>query len=124
MILDAGVLISIDRGDEAARTLLTTLVRARAPLHTTHAVVAQVWRNGPAQARLGAFLKTVNVHPLDDGRSVGQLLAASRTSDPVDAHLIHLGLQLHDAILTGDPRDLQQVAEALGSRAPTIHAWP
>jgi len=124
VILDAGVLISIDRGEESARTLLTTLVRARAPLHTTHPVVAQVWRNGPAQARLGAFLKTVTVHPLDDGRSVGQLLAASQTSDPVDAHLIHLGLRLNDAILTGDPSDLQHVADALGSRAPTIHHWP
>jgi hypothetical protein len=45
----------------------------------------QVSHNGSRQARLAGFLKTVEVHPLDDGRSVGVLLARSGTSDVVDA---------------------------------------
>ena len=85
MILDAGFFISVDRDEEPARALVTALQRRRIALHTTDPVVGQVWRNGARQARLSAFLNTVEVHPLDDGRAVGVLLARSGTSDVVDA---------------------------------------
>lgn len=124
MILDAGFLISIDRGEDSARHLLTALARAKVPLHTTHPVVAQVWRSGATQARLAAFLKSVAVHPLDDGRALGQLLARSETNDVVDAHLILLAVRLDDSVLTGDPDDIGRIAEALGATGPTIHPWP
>lgn len=124
MILDAGFLISIDRGEEKARNLLSAMARSRTPLHTTDAVVAQVWRNGATQARLAAFLKAVTIHPLDDGRALGQLLALGPTSDVVDAHLVMVAVRLNDSILTGDPDDLNPIAESLGSTGPTIHSWP
>ena len=124
MILDAGFLISIDRGEDSARTLLTALARAKAQLHTTHPVVAQVWRGGSTQARLAAFLKSVTVHPLDDGRALGQLLARTATSDVVDAHLVMVAARLDDSILTGDPDDLGRIAEAMGTAGPTVHPWP
>ena len=124
MILDAGFLISIDRGEDSARSLLTALARAKAPLHTTHPVVAQVWRGGSTQARLAAFLKSVTVHPLDDGRALGQLLARSATRDVVDAHLVMVAARLDDSILTGDPDDLGRIAEAMGAAGPTVHPWP
>ncbi len=57
-------------------------------LHTTQPVVAQVWRGGSRQARLAASLKTISIHPLDDGRPIGQLLAQSKASDAVDAHVV------------------------------------
>lgn len=124
MIFDAGFLISVDRSEESARTLITALQRARIALHTTEAVVAQVWRNGARQARLAAFLKTVEIHPLDDGRAVGVLLARSGTADVVDAHLVVLAIRLRDAILTGDDGDLTTLANALPSDRPTIQVWP
>ena len=124
MILDAGFLISIDRGDQSARLLLAALSRSRTSLHTTHPVVAQVWRDGARQARLAAFLNAVTIHPLDDGRALGQLLALTRTSDVVDAHLVLLAVRLHDAILTGDADDLTRVADAFGAARPTIRLWP
>lgn len=124
MILDAGFLIAIDRGESSARAMLTALARAGAPLHSTHPVVAQVWRGGAAQARLATFLKSVTVHPLDDGRAVGRLLALTGTRDPVDAHLVMIAARLDDSILTGDPDDLSRIADALGSAGPTVHAWP
>lgn len=124
MILDAGVLISIDRSDDAARSFLTAAERAGAPLHTTHPVLAQVWRDGSRQARLAAFAKTLVVHPLDDGPAVGRLLALSGSSDVVDAHVVLLALRLGDAVITGDPRDLETLASPLGPAAPTIHHWP
>lgn len=124
MILDAGFLISVDRDEESARALITALQRRRIALHTTDPVVGQVWRNGSRQARLAAFLKTVEVHPLDDGRAVGLLLARSGTSDVVDAHLVVLAVRLGDSILTGDEADLTTITDSLSSNRPTIQLWP
>jgi hypothetical protein len=124
VILDAGFLISIDRSERSAHTFVTAAARADTALHTTHPVVAQVWRTGARQARLAAFLKTITLHPLDDGRPVGQLLAQTRTSDVVDAHLVITALRLGHDILTGDPDDLTKLSTALGPAAPTIHTWP
>lgn len=54
---------------------------------------------------LTAFLKTVTVLSLDDGPSVGRLLAVSDSSDIVDGHLVYLAVRLRDDVLTGDPDD-------------------
>ena len=124
MILDAGFLISVDRSEPKARAFLTAAARSETDLHTTEPVVAQVWRNSARQARLAAFLKTVTIHALDDGRAVGQLLARAGTSDVVDAHLVITAVRLGDDIVTGDPGDLRTLAETLGPAAPTVHAWP
>ncbi len=123
-MLDAGFLISVDRGEARARAFLEAAVRAGADLHTTHPVVAQVWRHGTRQARLAAFVRTVVVHPLDDGREVGQLLARTGSGDVVDAHLVVIAAALGQDVLTGDPGDLVVLASALGPSAPEVHAWP
>jgi hypothetical protein len=124
VILDAGFLTSVDRSERTAHTFLTAAARSEAALHSTHPVVAQVWRNGSRQARLSAFLKTITVHPLDDGRPVGQLLAQTNTSDVVDAHLVITAVRLGHDILTGDPADLTTLTSILGPASPTVHAWP
>ncbi len=124
MILDAGCLISIDRSERAARAFLHAASRSETALHTTHPVVAQVWRNGSRQARLAAFLETITIHPLDDGRPVGQLLAQTQTSDVVDAHVVITAVRLGHDILTGDPDDLTMLSAVLGPASPTVHTWP
>jgi predicted nucleic acid-binding protein len=123
VILDAGVLIAVDRGEERARILLTAAKRARQPLYTSEAVVAQVWRDGARQARLAAVLKALRIYPLDDGRAVGALLAASGHDDVVDAHVVLLGAGLTQRVLTSDPLDLGAIAAAMGSPGPEIIAW-
>ncbi|MBS1837025.1 MAG: hypothetical protein JST64_04950 [Actinobacteria bacterium] len=124
MILDAGFLISVDRSEGSAHAFLEAAVRTGTDLHTTHPVVAQVWRDGSRQARLAAFLKVVRVHPLDDGPSVGLLLARSRTADVVDAHLVTCAVRVGHDILTGDPDDIAPLAASFGPAAPTVHTWP
>ena len=123
MILDAGFLVSVDRGERIARSFLTAASRAETMLHSTEPVVAQVWRSGARQARLAAFLKTISVHPLDDGRPVGQLLAHAGTNDVVDAHVVITAVRLGSDILTGDPDDLSTLSTMLGPAAPTVHHW-
>lgn len=123
MILDTGVLISVDREEERARALLTAVARIAEPLHTSEGVVAQVWRDGARQARLAAVLKGVRIHALDDGQAVGSLLARAGRSDVVDAHVVLLGVTLTQRVLTTDTDDLGAIAAALGRSAPDILAW-
>jgi predicted nucleic acid-binding protein len=124
VILDAGFLISVDRDDLAARVMLEALHRRTVLLHTTEPVVAQVWRSGARQARLARFLQSLDIHPFDDGRAVGSLLSRSRTDDVVDAHLVVLAVRLGTHVLTGDPSDLNRLAESLESNRPIIESWP
>jgi hypothetical protein len=123
MILDAGVLVSVDRRDAAATFITKGTDLLDEDLHTSEAVVAQVWRDGARQVRLARFLRTVEIHPLDDGRAVGRLLRASGTSDVVDAHLGLLAQDLDDDILTGDVDDLRQVVAALPQSVGVL-PWP
>ncbi|HXH58110.1 hypothetical protein [Iamia sp.] len=86
--------------------------------------MAQVWRDGARQGRLAAFLKSVTIHALDDGRALGRLLTLARTTDVVDAHLVVVAARLRDTVLTGDIGDLNQVADTLGTSRPPIRPWP
>lgn len=70
------------------------------------------------------FLESVSIHPFDDGRAIGQLLAVTGTADVVDAHLVMTAFRLDDDILTGDPYDLNQLADTLGVTKPAIQPWP
>lgn len=123
MILDAGVFVSVDRDEERARVFLAAAQRAGEPLHTSEAVVAQVWRDGARQARLASVLEGIAIHALDDGRTVGALLARSGGSDVVDAHVVFLGAALRQRVLTGDPGDLETIATAMGRSRPDILVW-
>jgi predicted nucleic acid-binding protein len=107
VILDAGPLIT--DGERINSRLWALIKRASErgeELHTTHAVIAQVWRNPRRQANLSRLLRHVDVHSLDDGAAIGARLAASGTADVVDAHLAVLAERLGTFILTGDPADM------------------
>lgn len=124
LILDAGFLISVDRGERIAQAFLTAALVHHTPLTTTHAVVAQVWRNGSRQARLARFLRSVTIIALEDGPEVGNLLARSGTSDVVDAHLVVVAVQRSEPVLTGDVDDVELLVAALPARRPDVFAWP
>jgi len=111
MIVDAGPLFSADRNRRAVAALMTAALQSGEVLRTTQAVVAQVWRS-PNQANLAHALKAVEViDDFGDGRRIGELLGASGTSDPVDAHLAVLARKLREPILTGDAGDFEKLAQ-------------
>ena len=75
-------------------------------LHTTHPVLAQVWRNPGRQENLARALRNFEIHALDEAVAVGRMLAESETSDVVDAHVAVVAQQLGTFVLTGHPADM------------------
>jgi predicted nucleic acid-binding protein len=116
LVLDAGALIGLDRGNRSTLALLRRAQQAGVPMRTHPLVVAQAWRGGSGpQAVLARFLKGVEVASIDQeaGRRAGELLGAAQTSDPVDAALVLLA-RTGDQIVTSDPGDLRQLVDATG----------
>lgn len=110
MIIDAGPLIA--DGEHLNSRLWALIKRATErgeELHTTHPVLAQVWREPARQANLARALQHVDVHALDESKSVGRTLASSGTSDVVDAHLAVVAESLGTFILTSDPDDMAKL---------------
>lgn len=107
MIIDAGPFI-VD-GENLNSRLWAIIKRATErgdELHTTHPVMAQVWREPARQANLARAIRHFDIHPLDQSVTVGRRLAESKTSDVVDAHLAVVAESLGTFILTGDPDDM------------------
>lgn len=110
MIIDAGPFI-VD--GEKVNSRLWALIKRAAErgeeLHTTHPVLAQVWRNPPRQANLARALRFFEIHPLDESLTVGRRLAATGTADVVDAHLTVVAEGLGTFIVTTDPADMSKL---------------
>ena len=110
MIIDAGPFI-VD-GENVNSRLWALIKRASErgdELHTTHPVLAQVWRQPARQANLARAMRHFDIHALDESVAVGRRLAAANTSDVVDAHLAVVAESLGTFILTGDPDDMSQL---------------
>lgn len=110
MIIDAGPFI-VD-GEKLNSRLWALMKRAAErgeELHTTHPVLAQVWREPTRQANLARALRHFDIHPLDESVAIGRRLAETKTSDVVDAHLVIIAESLGTFILTGDPSDMSRL---------------
>ncbi len=121
LLLDAGGLIGYDRRNLTVVAFIESAQRHQVPVRTTTAVVAQVWRDGSRQTRLARLLRGVEEIELSvrTSRSIGVLLAASRTADVVDASLVDISLE-GDEVLTSDPNDISLLARAAGRRLVII----
>ncbi|MCY3893782.1 MAG: PIN domain-containing protein [Acidimicrobiaceae bacterium] len=125
MILDAGVLIAVDRGSVQARDYLMSAEHNGDVLHTTAAVAAQVWRDGSRQVRLTRALSAMTLHPFEPGdiAQVGEALRRSGTSDVVDAHLYVVAERIGHDILTSDVDDFASLRTVAAPNAPRVLAW-
>ena len=109
--LDAGALIALERDD---RRILVLLARARetgARVTIPATALAQVVRAPARQVRLARLVRqpTADVVPLGrvDATSVGRLLAASGTTDIVDAHVVICARRAAQQVATSDAEDLR-----------------
>ena len=110
---DAGGLIAIDRGDRRTLALLARAAELglRATIPAT--ALAQAMRNPSRQARLSRLIRqaSTDLVPLNgpDATLTGLLLAATRTHDIVDAHVVVCARRAGQAIVTSDAADLRRL---------------
>ncbi|HEY4055526.1 MAG TPA: hypothetical protein VGM39_02920 [Kofleriaceae bacterium] len=122
MILDAGALIALSRGEKAIREILEDALRERDDLRTHAMVVAQVWRATPSTpAVLSRALRSIEVLPIEEsfGRRCGELIGKARTSDPIDAGVVLIARD-EEQILTSDPDDIRHLADVARVRVVVV----
>jgi len=89
---DAGGLIALDRGDRRVLILLARTDERGMRVTIPATALAQAIRNRSRQVRLSRLIRQPNadLRALDgpDATATGLLLARSRTSDIVDAHVV------------------------------------
>jgi len=111
--LDAGGLIALDRDDRRMIALLARATRANATITIPATALAQAIRQPQRQVGLARLVRQpgTSVIPLDrvDATNVGRLLAASRTSDVVDAHVVICARRAGQRVVTSDPDDLRRL---------------
>ncbi len=108
--LDAGALIALDRGDRRMIALIEQVLDSGGGFHVPAGALGQAWRNGARQATLARFVRgtEVQVVPLDEplSRACGELLAATRTSDVIDASVVIVARKNPGLIVTSDAAHL------------------
>jgi hypothetical protein len=114
--LDAGGLIALDRNDRRVIVLVARAAETGARITVPATALAQAIRRPERQIRLARLIRqpTTDVVALDrvDATSVGRLLAASGTSDVVDAHVVICARRSRQNIVTSDSRDLTRLDPA------------
>jgi len=121
LVLDAGALIALDRGNRDMHSEIRATRLSGAPVRTSPMALAQAWRDGKRQARLASAMRDIDARVItgEDGRQAGELLAASGTSDAIDATVALLA-RSGDLLYTSDPGDLRKLCGAAGIRAVVI----
>lgn len=116
IVLDAGALIAIERGDRGLWRLAKATVAIRHEIFVPSSVVAQVWRGSPSQALLSRVLDVSIIVPFDPlARRIGELCGKARRADICDAHVaLFATLQDADAIYTSDPDDISHLLATCG----------
>ncbi len=116
LLLDAGALIALARGDIKVRAAMAVALLRDYEVVVPTPVVAQVHRGGRDHARtdrvfgdVDAFLPT----SMQTARHAGELLAQAGMSDAVDAIVAAEALRdVPSMVLTSDASDLARLVEA------------
>jgi hypothetical protein len=116
VVLDAGAFIALERRQRVMVHLARRFADEGVPLVTSSGVVAQVWRGGgKAQVPIVFLLRRTRVVDLTDrvARTLGRMLGATGTADPVDAHVVFLARERGWPVLTSDVDDLRAIDPTL-----------
>lgn len=111
--LDAGGLIALDRGDRRVLALIARTAERGLRVTIPATALAQAVRNPARQAPLVRLARqaSTDLVALDgpDATRTGLLLAASRTSDIVDAHVVVCARRAAQVVVTNDADDLRRL---------------
>ena len=117
IVLDAGALIAVERGDRATAALIEVGRQDGQAIVVPAAVVAQTWRDGPRQARVARLLnaREVSVEPLTDAaaRATGRLCGAADASDVVDGSVVIVARRHKATVISSDRADLVRLDPTL-----------
>jgi rRNA-processing protein FCF1 len=119
LVLDAGALIAVERGDRRLQALLERVRAQAARVVVPAGVVAEVWRNGARQARIAKLLAAAEteVVPLDNlrARAVGVLLGHGGAENVIDASVVLSAREQRSraVVVTGDAADLRKLDPTL-----------
>lgn len=125
LVLDAGALIALDRGERDIWALLRRAVAAGDGLLVPAGVIGQAWRDGRRQVPLSRALASCEEVPLDGAaaRAAGTLCGLAGQSD-VDASVAVTAARLavleDVAVLTSDPDDLGRLMSTLNAPVQVI----
>jgi predicted nucleic acid-binding protein len=120
LTLDSGALIAAEKGDRRFWALWKEALDRGVTVTVTAVVVAQVWRgDSPVIARV---LAGCEVEELTEERAkrVGRLLAASGTTDVVDASVVVGAAARRDAVVTSDRRDIERLIGAMRQQVAIV----
>lgn len=110
VVFDTGAFIALECGTTSVRAYVLLADRGIVALSTSSAVIAQIWRGGPRQARLVRLLSSDLIAELplgpDAARRIGGLAVTATARDVVDGHVALLALELDAVVLTSDPADI------------------
>ena len=113
IVLDAGALIALDRGDKRIIALLQRALAQGRAFRVPAGVVGQSWCDGRVQVALARFLRSeeVEIIPLDEqlARSCGELCGAAGSADMIEASVGILARERRDLIVTSDLNDLRRL---------------
>lgn len=115
LVLDAGALIALSKGDPVARAVVRRAQRKGRKVVVPTPVVAQVHRGGWDRASMDRTLKAVDVFPetaLETAMRAGILLGRAGLDDAVDAIVVAEASGSRTTILTSDPHDIGRLVEA------------
>lgn len=112
LVLDAGALIALERGNRSTAILLDAIREAGFDVRIPTSALAQAWRGGPQSAVLSRLIEGSRLDPLDERRAkeVGSRLGARGRSDVVDCHVVCCALERGATVATSDEDDLRSLA--------------
>ena len=117
LILDAGALIALERGDRRTAVLIAEATAQGQRLVVPAGVVGQVWRGGAAQAVIARALRSpsLSVDVLSEpvARAAGTLCGVAGTNDVIDATVVVAARQHKAVVVSSDRGDLVQLDPAL-----------
>ncbi len=117
VVLDVGGLIAVDRDLRSILVLLTRAAETGATITIPAPALAQAIRSPQRQVRLARLIRQPTSEVVAFGRAeafdVGQLLASSRTSDVVDAHVTVCARRTGHTLVTSDPDDFRRLDDTV-----------
>ncbi len=127
LVLDAGALIQVDRGNQEVLSALKVAFDRGEVVDVPTGVIGQAWRNPDRQVLLSRTLKRCNEVDLDGAtaRAGGQLCGRATTSDVIDASVALAVAYAQRSgeevtLLTSDSDELGVLLSVLDTRARIV----